>query len=159
MYYQGLHQFSRPSCSERTALLLVSSGCRCLPRGQTCTKQTKLQQYVSACIMYRHVTATDPLRDVMVTLFQTVGWVRDMVAGYRFSLSSCTSHCLLSLSSGNSAASSNEPWQDMKMLRKLAVVWAVKMYRFVRILYSQFIKKKKKNTRREFWGGRAWPTL
>jgi len=38
------------------------------PGGQTCTKRTKLRQYVSACIMYRHVTAPDPLRHVIVTL-------------------------------------------------------------------------------------------
>jgi len=30
-------------------------------------------EHVSECIMYRHVTASDPLRDVMVTLSRTVG--------------------------------------------------------------------------------------
>jgi hypothetical protein len=38
----------------------------------------------------------------------------------------------------------------MKLLRKLAIVWTIKMYRLLRILCSQFIKQKKKDTRREF---------
>ena len=147
MYYQGLHHFSCPSCSERTALLLASSGCWCLflegKRVRNRRSWASTYLHVS-CIMYRHVTASDPLRDVMVTLSQTIGWMRDTVAGYCFSLSSCTSHCVFSLLSGTDAASSNEPWQDMKMLRKLAVVWTMKMYRLVWILCSQFIKQKKK---------------
>lgn len=35
--------------------------------------------------------------------------------------------------------------QDMKMVRKLAIVWTIKMYRPVRILCSQFIKQKKRH--------------
>jgi hypothetical protein len=106
-------------CTARVCISFISFPLHCTPRiqrmpvslsrRQTWTQRTKLRQYVSACIMYRHVTASDRLRDVIVTLCQTVGWVRDN--GSWVSRLSFLLHIALRVVSleCTSATSSNEP--------------------------------------------------
>lgn len=94
-----------------------------------------LRQYVSACLVSPYnCIGSSSRRDCYVVSDSRMSGV--MVAGYLFSLSSCISHCMASLLSGTASASGNEQCKDMKLLRKLAVVWAIKVYVLVNALFS-----------------------
>ena len=81
----------------------------------------------------------------------SVGWVRDMVAGYRFSLSSCTSHCFVVSLEWNFCSLQQRTLQDMKMLKEAGSCMGDKnVPTRTCTLFSIYLKKK--DTRRDFLG-------